>query len=68
MAYELARTGTIPLSSKEMSKRIGALIVQKNMVNLETDILETPEYFWCVMAMVAGNLRMRRSRVSHAGT
>ena len=50
LAYELARTGTIPLSSKEMSKRIGALIVQKNMVNLETDILETPEYFWCVMA------------------
>ena len=43
---ELARKGKISLSRKKLSQKIGALFAQRNSINLDTDILDTPEFFW----------------------
>ncbi len=43
---ELKKKGRISLSRKEISKTIGGLFVERNSVNLHTDILDTPEVFW----------------------
>ena len=46
LPQELARKGKISLSRKKLSKKIGALFAERNSVNLESDILDTPEFFW----------------------
>ena len=43
---ELARQGKIPLSRKETSKKMGELFLERNYINLHTEILDTPEFFW----------------------
>lgn len=43
---ELAKTGTISLSKKQISKQIGVLFNERYSVNLHSDILDTPEFFW----------------------
>jgi uncharacterized Rmd1/YagE family protein len=43
---ELAEKGQISLSRKRLSKKIGALFSERNSVNLHSDILDTPEFFW----------------------
>ncbi len=43
---ELARKGKIPLSRKEISKKMGKLFMERNFINLHADILDTPEFFW----------------------
>jgi uncharacterized Rmd1/YagE family protein len=43
---ELARTGTISLSKKDLSKKIGTLFSERYLINLHSDILDTPEFFW----------------------
>jgi uncharacterized Rmd1/YagE family protein len=43
---ELARKGKIPLSRKEISKKMGELFMERNFINLHADILDTPEFFW----------------------
>ena len=43
---ELARHGKISLSRKEISKKMGELFLERNYVNLHTEILDTPEFFW----------------------
>lgn len=43
---ELARTGSISLSKKEISKQIGNLFNERYSINLHSDILDTPEFFW----------------------
>lgn len=43
---ELASTGTISLSKKQISKQIGILFNERYSVNLHSDILDTPEFFW----------------------
>lgn len=43
---ELAKTGSISLSKKEISKQIGILFSERYSVNLHSDILDTPEFFW----------------------
>lgn len=43
---ELATKGKISLSSKKISQKLGALFAQRNSINLHTEILDTPEFFW----------------------
>jgi uncharacterized Rmd1/YagE family protein len=43
---ELATKGKISLSRKKIAQKIGSLFAQRNLVNLHTDILDTPEFFW----------------------
>jgi uncharacterized Rmd1/YagE family protein len=43
---ELARTGRISMSRKQLSKQIGGLFLERNSINLHTDILDTPGFFW----------------------
>jgi uncharacterized Rmd1/YagE family protein len=43
---ELALTGSISLSKTEISKQIGRLFSERYSVNLLSNILDTPEFFW----------------------
>jgi uncharacterized Rmd1/YagE family protein len=43
---ELANKGKISLSRKKIAQQIGALFAQRNSINLHSDILDTPEFFW----------------------
>lgn len=43
---ELAKTGSVSLSKKEISKLIGNLFNERYSINLHSDILDTPEFFW----------------------
>jgi uncharacterized Rmd1/YagE family protein len=43
---ELAKHGKISLSRKKLSQKIGALFAERNSINLHSDILDTPEFFW----------------------
>jgi uncharacterized Rmd1/YagE family protein len=42
----LAEHGRIPLSRTKLSKKIGYLFAERNSINLHSDILDTPEFFW----------------------
>jgi uncharacterized Rmd1/YagE family protein len=43
---ELALNGTVSLSKKKISKQIGFLFNERYSINLHSDILDTPEFFW----------------------
>lgn len=43
---DLAIRGKIPLSRRETSRKMGELFLERNYVNLHTEILDTPEFFW----------------------
>ncbi len=43
---DLARHGRIPLSRKEIRRKMGELFIERNSINLHVDILDTPEFFW----------------------
>lgn len=43
---ELSQRGRISLSRREISKRIGSLFIERNSINLHSDILDVPGYFW----------------------
>jgi len=43
---ELAEKGYISLSSEELAKLMGALFAQRDSMNLDSDLLDTPEFFW----------------------
>ncbi|QOP40728.1 RMD1 family protein [Sulfurimonas marina] len=42
----LAKYGKISLSKKEIAKKIGELFLVKSQINLQYDLLDTPEFFW----------------------
>ncbi len=42
----LAHKGRISLSRKQTSRKIGQLYLERNYINLHSEILDTPEYFW----------------------
>ena len=42
----LAITGKITLSGKEIAKKMGKLFLERSSINLHSDILDTPEFFW----------------------
>ncbi|MBA3813045.1 MAG: RMD1 family protein [Alphaproteobacteria bacterium] len=43
---ELAHRGKISLSRKKISQRIGALFIERNSINLHSDILDAPAFIW----------------------
>lgn len=43
---ELARTGKISLPRKAISQRMGEIFIEMSSVNLNSDYLDVPEYFW----------------------
>ncbi len=43
---QLAAQGKIPLSKKEIRKKMGELFIERSSINLHLDILDVPEYFW----------------------
>ena len=43
---ELAQKGRIPLSRKEISRKMGELFIERSSINLHFDVLDTPEIFW----------------------
>ena len=43
---QLARYGKISLSRKEIAKKIGEIFLERNLVNLHTDLLDTPAFMW----------------------
>lgn len=42
----IVRKGTTFLSRKQIMRQMGEIFFTRNKVNLHTDILDTPEYFW----------------------
>lgn len=42
----LAKRGKISLSHREISKKMGEIFLERSFVNLHTEILDTPEFFW----------------------
>ncbi|MCA0370954.1 MAG: RMD1 family protein [Proteobacteria bacterium] len=43
---ELAQKGAIRMSRQKLSKKIGALFAERHSINLHSDLLDTPEFFW----------------------
>jgi uncharacterized Rmd1/YagE family protein len=43
---QLSRHGRIPLSKKEIQRKIGELFIERSSINLHFDVLDVPEYFW----------------------
>lgn len=43
---QLASCGKVPLSKQEIRKKMGELFLERNSVNLHSDILDVPEFFW----------------------
>jgi uncharacterized Rmd1/YagE family protein len=43
---QLAARGKVPLSKREIRKKMGELFIERSSVNLHTDILDVPEFFW----------------------
>lgn len=46
LPIDLAKRGKIPLSRKEISRKMGEIFIERNFINLHSDILDTPEFFW----------------------
>ncbi len=42
----LARKGRIPLSRREIRCKMGQLFLERSSINLQWDVLDTPEFFW----------------------
>ncbi len=43
---QLAAQGKIPLSKVEIRKKMGELFIERSSVNLHSDILDLPDFFW----------------------
>lgn len=43
---ELASKGKISMSRRKLSQQLGELFAERNSINLHTDILDIPEFFW----------------------
>ncbi|MBY0530294.1 MAG: RMD1 family protein [Rhabdochlamydiaceae bacterium] len=43
---DLAKKGKISLSRREISRKMGELFMERNFINLHSEILDTPEFFW----------------------
>ncbi len=42
----LAESGKITLSGKEIAQKMGKLFLERSSINLHSDILDTPDFFW----------------------
>ncbi len=43
---EIAKKGKISLSRKDISKKLGEIFLERTFINLHSEILDTPEFFW----------------------
>jgi uncharacterized Rmd1/YagE family protein len=43
---DLAKHGRIQQSRKQIRKKMGELFIERSMINLHVDVLDTPEFFW----------------------
>lgn len=43
---DLAKHGKIRLSRREIRCKMGELFIERNSINLNMDVLDTPEFFW----------------------
>lgn len=43
---ELAKKGKIGLSKKEISRKMGEIFIERNFINIHSEILDIPEFFW----------------------
>lgn len=46
LPIDLAKRGKIRLSRKEISCKIGEIYIERTSINLHTEILDIPEFFW----------------------
>lgn len=46
LPLQLAQKGKIPLSRKEISKKMGEIFIERNFINLHSEVLDVPEFFW----------------------
>ncbi len=46
LAERLTKDGYLQIKCSDLKKKIALIYLKKNEVNLETDFLDTPEYFW----------------------
>lgn len=46
LPHELATNGKISMSRHKMAQQIGHLVAERNSINLHSDILDQPEFFW----------------------
>ena len=46
LPIDLANKGKIGLSRKEISQKMGEIFIERNFINLNAEILDTPEFFW----------------------
>ncbi len=46
LPINLAKKGKIPLSRKEISRKMGEIFIERNFINLHSEILDIPEFFW----------------------
>jgi uncharacterized Rmd1/YagE family protein len=46
IAYELYETGKVSISREKLTKYIGKLFAERNIINLNSDLLDTPKFFW----------------------
>ncbi len=46
LPQQLVQRGKITLSRKEISQKMGEIFLERNFVNLHSEILDTPEFFW----------------------
>lgn len=46
LSIDLASNGKITLSRKAISKRMGEIFIERSSVNLSSEYLDMPEYFW----------------------
>lgn len=44
--HELAKQGKIPLSRREIRRKMGKLFTERTSINLHVDALDLPEFFW----------------------
>lgn len=42
----LAKYGNIPLSRREIRKQIGQIFIERSSINLNLDVLDSPNFFW----------------------
>jgi len=46
ISQALATKGKIPLSRKDIGRKIGALFIERSSINLHTNFLGAPDFFW----------------------
>ncbi len=46
LPIRLAKKGKIHLARKEISQKMGEIFIERNFINLHSEMLDTPEFFW----------------------